>query len=34
MSAVEIQVFLPFVIPYLTTFAPDDVHVEERINVE
>ena len=34
MSAIEVQILLPFVIPYLTTFAPDDVHVEERVYVE
>jgi hypothetical protein len=34
MPAIEVQILLPFVIPYLTTFAPDDVHVEERIYVE
>jgi hypothetical protein len=34
MPAIEVEVFLPLVIPYFTTFAPDDVHVEEWIYIE
>jgi hypothetical protein len=34
MSAIEVQVFLPLVVPNLATFALDDVHIEERINIE
>ncbi len=34
MSAIEVEVFLPFVVPHPCTFALDDIDVEERINVE
>ena len=34
MSAIEVQVLLPHLIPHFTAFALDDVHVEERIYVE
>jgi hypothetical protein len=34
MSAIEVQVLLALLIPHLTAFALDDVHVEERIYVE
>ena len=31
MSSVEVEVFLSFVVPYVASFAADDVHVEKRI---
>ena len=34
MSAIEVQILLPLVVPHLTAFALDDVYVEERIYVE
>ena len=34
MSAIEVKIFLTFVIPYLATLALYDVYVEERIYVE
>jgi hypothetical protein len=34
MAAIEVQVFLSFVVPHLAAFALNDVHVEERINIE
>jgi hypothetical protein len=34
MSAIEIEIFLTLVIPYFTTFALHDVHIEERIYIE
>jgi len=34
MSAIEVQILLTFLVPYLTALALYDVHVEERIYVE
>jgi hypothetical protein len=34
VAAIEVQVLLSFVIPYFTTLALHNVHVEERIYVE
>jgi hypothetical protein len=34
VPSVEVQILLSFVIPYLTTLALHDIHVEERIYVE
>jgi hypothetical protein len=34
MAAVQVKILLAFVVPYLTTLALYDVHVEERIYVE
>jgi hypothetical protein len=34
MAAIEVKVFLPLFVPYLTALALDDVDVEEWINVE
>jgi hypothetical protein len=34
MTAIQIQILLSLVVPNLTTFALNDVHVEERIYVE
>jgi hypothetical protein len=34
MTAIQVQIFLTFVIPNLTAFALHNIHVEERIYVE
>ena len=34
MAAIEVEVLLPPVVPDPAALALDDVHVEERINVE
>jgi hypothetical protein len=34
MTAIEIQVFLAFVIPYFASFTLHDVYVEKGINVK
>jgi hypothetical protein len=34
MSAIEVKILLPLVVPYLTALALHDIHVEERIYVE
>jgi hypothetical protein len=34
MSAIQVQVFLTFVIPHFAALALYDVHIEERIYVE
>jgi hypothetical protein len=34
MTAIEVQVLLTFVVPYLTAFALHDIYVEEWVYVE
>ena len=34
MTAIQVQVLLPLVVPYLASLSPDNVHVEEGIYVE
>ncbi len=34
MAAVEVEVFLPLVVPYPCTFAFDNIDVKQGINVE
>jgi hypothetical protein len=34
MSAIEVEIFLTFVVPHFAAFALDDVYIEERIYVE
>ena len=34
MASVEVEVFLAFVVPYVTAFSLDDVDIEEGIYVE
>jgi hypothetical protein len=34
MTAVQVEVLLAFVVPYVTALALHDVHVEERIYIK
>jgi hypothetical protein len=34
MATIQVQILLTLVVPYLTTFALHNIHVEERIYVE
>ena len=34
MTAIEVQVFLPPVVPHLAAFSLDDVDIEERIYIK
>jgi hypothetical protein len=34
MPAIEVEILLTLIVPYLTALALHDIHVEERIYVE
>jgi hypothetical protein len=34
MSTIEVQIFLTFVVPYLTTLSLDNIYVEKGIYIE